>query len=89
MKNLIQLMQDKYRLNDAYKRVFDSPDGQLVLAHLARTNFVFTPTLVRGDPQATAMHEGQRRLVLSIMRQLHIDYQKLDNLMQETQNVEI
>lgn len=86
IKRIAQLIKDRSRLNDAYKRVFDGPDGELVLAHLAKVSYVFTSTFVQGDTHMTAMNEGQRRLVLSIMRQLNIDFKRLQELSQEIQD---
>lgn len=83
---IAQVLKDRFRLNEAYRHVFDGPDGELVLAHLAKVNFVFSSTFVQGDPHMTAMHEGQRRLVLSIMRQLNVDLSKLQQISQEIQD---
>lgn len=83
MLGTLQVIRDRTRLNDSYKRVFDSPDGRIVLAHLCKVNHVFTSTFVAGDSHQTALHEGQRRLVLSIMRQLNVDINQLEKIAQE------
>lgn len=83
MKKLLDLVRDKKRIQEAYKTVFDSPDGEIVMAHLCKVNFVFSTTFVKGDPYQTALHEGQRRLALSILRQLNVDYSKLESIAKE------
>jgi hypothetical protein len=83
MKKLLDLIRNKSRVNEAYKSVFTTPEGEIVLAHLCKVNFVFTTTFVKGDPYQTALHEGQRRLTLSILRQLNVDYTKLESIAQE------
>jgi hypothetical protein len=85
-KKLKDLINNRMALNDAYKRTFDTPDGQMVLMHLCKVNFVFSSTFVQGDPEMTALHEGQRRLVLSILRQVNVDFKQLQEMAQEIQN---
>ena len=65
------------RTRDQYLRVFDNPDGRLVLEHLMKVGFVFNPTYVAGDPTETAHREGMRRIVMSILRMVKIDDKKL------------
>jgi hypothetical protein len=86
MRRFAKILNNRIRLNEAYRRVFSSPDGEIVLAHLAKVNFVFSSTLVAGDTHLTAMNEGQRRLVLSIMRQLDVDLTKLQEISEEIHN---
>jgi hypothetical protein len=64
-------------LHDSYKKVFSSPDGERVLEHLCRVGFVFDTSYVSGDPHETAHREGQRRLVLSILRFIERDPREL------------
>jgi microsomal dipeptidase-like Zn-dependent dipeptidase len=64
-------------MHDSYKKVFSSPDGERVLEHLCRVGFVFDTSHVSGDPYETAHREGQRRLVLSILRFLERDPREL------------
>lgn len=78
MKNQIkQVLEDRLYLHGAYKRLFDTPDGKKVLYHLMRTGFIFDTTYVRNDPNATALNEGTRRMVLSIIRYLNKTPQQL------------
>jgi hypothetical protein len=54
----------------AYRRTFNSEDGEQVLKDLkARFSFE-TSTFVPGDPHQSAFREGQRDAVLLIVRML-------------------
>jgi hypothetical protein len=64
----IKFLTDLYQIHSAYKRVFESEDGQVVLRHLMKIGYMTRSTFVAGDPQRTALNEGSRRLVLSILR---------------------
>jgi hypothetical protein len=52
----------------AYRRTFDTPDGKLVLHHLMQKAFITDSTFVASDPHQTALNEGSRRIVLSILK---------------------
>lgn len=85
--NLIRVIRDRLNLIGAYQRVFDTPDGKVVLAHLMREGFVVKSTFVAGDSHQTAMNEGSRRLVLSILRIVNKDQkQLLEQLEKEIQD---
>jgi len=47
---------------------------------------VFEPVVAPGDPQLTAMRDGERRVVLSILKMLNYDLGKLQQLMEQTTN---
>jgi len=70
---------DMLNLQDSYRRVFDkaSPDVERVIRHLCKVGFVTRSTFVPNDPNQTAMNEGSRRLVLSILRFVHADQKKM------------
>lgn len=82
----IKVLNKKQDLTDTYRRVFESPDGEVILAHLMKISFVFQTTMVVGDSHLTAMNEGQRRLVLSIMKQLNLNHNKLNQIAKELQD---
>jgi hypothetical protein len=84
---LKDLLQRRDHVASAYRAVFESPQGEIVLAHLAKHGFVFDSTFVQGDPTATSLNEGSRRMVLSILRMLNTDFNKLRQMMEDTQNV--
>ena len=56
------------KLNEHYKAVFNSKDGEIVLEHLCKTGFVLDTTHVPGDSHETAHREGMRRIVVSILK---------------------
>ena len=61
----------------AYKRVFDSEDGKKVLQDLMKSCHVFTSTM-DANPNETAYKEGERSVVLRIMRTLKIDPSEIE-----------
>lgn len=61
-------IRNRIDVHSSYERVFRSPDGERVLRHIMRVGFVTSSTFVAGDPHATAMNEGSRRLALSILK---------------------
>jgi hypothetical protein len=68
----------KSDLVSSYKRLFKSPDGERVLNDLMRQYHVLQPTFSRGiDPDEVLVREGQRSVILSILRTLSIDVGKL------------
>lgn len=83
---LKDLLSRRDRITSAYQAVFDSPEGELVLAHLAKNCCVFDSTFVQGDPNQTALNEGGRRVVLSIFKMLNADLSKLRMIMEDVQN---
>lgn len=55
----------------AYKELFASPAGQIVLQHLvAKFGFVNKTTFVPGDPMHSAVFEGQRSVMVYIGQQM-------------------
>ena len=85
MRNLREVFQRRDRLAEAYQAVFNTPEGEIVLAHLCKNAFVFEPTF-SPLPHEMALNEGSRRVVLSIIKMLGIDLFKLRNMMEDLQN---
>jgi len=56
----------------ALKRLFDSPDGLIVLATW-REDFINTSSLVQGDPISTGYALGQKELVQEFIAHLKDD----------------
>lgn len=78
LKSLKARIADRRGLSSSYKRVFDTPDGQRVLRHIARSGHLYRPTAQiaadgKVDPYQMAMNEGARRLALSIFRHINKD----------------
>lgn len=61
-------------LMEAYQSVFTNPKGKQVLDHLCRHCFLGDTTFVVGDPYQTALNEGSRRVILSILSILKKDF---------------
>jgi phage baseplate assembly protein W len=78
--------QDLMKLHDSYKIIFSTPDGERVLDHLCKISFLADTSYVAGDPYETAHREGQRRLVLSILRFLERDPRQIMKQMEALQN---
>ncbi len=60
--------KDIVKLQEQYKKVFETKDGQAVLGHICKTGFVLDSTYVPGDPHGSSHNEGMRRLALSILK---------------------
>jgi hypothetical protein len=65
------MLLDRNSVRRSYQRIFDGPEGEFVLQHLMKVGFVNKSTFVKGDPYETALNEGARRLVLSILAQVY------------------
>tara|TARA_A100000172_G_scaffold79265_1_gene65971 strand:+ start:6477 stop:6731 length:255 start_codon:yes stop_codon:yes gene_type:complete len=69
------------KLNEHYKSVFDSKEGEIVLQHLCKTGYVLDTTHVPGDPYETAHREGMRRIVISILKFLEKKPEHFKNML--------
>ena len=54
----------------AYRRTFNTDDGQKVLEDLKKRFGFESSTFVSGDPHTSAFNEGQRAALLLIVRML-------------------
>lgn len=61
-----------------YRQVFNSAEGLVVLEDLKKRFSVNATTFERGDPHYSAYLEGQRSVVLSIMRFMEEKQQRED-----------
>jgi len=87
MSRIADLLLGKLHLRRAYKHTFEAPEGKQVLLHLMKSCHMLTPTFVAGDPHQTAMNEGSRRVVLSILKMLNTDEKELlKQIEEEKQN---
>lgn len=69
------------KLNEHYKAVFDTKQGEVVLQHLCKTGYVLDTTHVPGDPYETAHREGMRRIVISILKFLEKKPEDFKNML--------
>lgn len=72
---LEEAIANKEILQSAYLSVFNSsnPDVAIVLEDMMKAGFVFKSTFVAGDSHATAMNEGSRRFMLSLVNRIYKD----------------
>jgi hypothetical protein len=64
-------------ISEAYRSVFKSPKGAIVLLHLASACHLDETTFVAGDPNFSAEREGERRIILEILKRMNtpvLDY---------------
>lgn len=64
----------------SYKRVFESDDGKVVLHDLMRSCHIFNSTM-DANPTEHAYREGERSVVLRILKTINIDPSKLEEAM--------
>lgn len=72
VSHLIQALRDRLHLASAYKSVFETEDGKLVLTHLMKESGLLSPKIVT-DPHKLLVRQGQQHIVLSILRILGKD----------------
>lgn len=54
------------KLGAAYRRLFESPDGQVVLADLMNRCGLLQTSMTAGEPHMTSFREGRRAIALEI-----------------------
>lgn len=71
----------------AYKKIFESEEGRVVLADLYKFCGVENPTYVEGDSHGTAYREGMRRVALRIKGILKQDDEQIERLIKDQSEV--
>ena len=74
---MLNLLKERAALRDDYEAVFKSPAGAAVLRHMSRKFNLSTPTFTNGDSHLTAFREGQRSVVLTILKFINQDSNQL------------
>lgn len=69
-------------LKKAYSRVFESPDGKQVLAHIERASYCKSTTF-SDNPLIMARNEGRRQVILNIKSMMDLDPERMKNLLNE------
>lgn len=72
-----------------YKDVFNTPEGEKVLADLAIFCGQFSPTYREGDSHDTAYREGMRRVYLRIHSFLNRDEAEINKLINDYRKGEL
>ena len=57
-------------LKKTYRQLFNTDEGKIVLRDLKQRNHVLSSSFVAGDPHDTSFREGQRSVILTIMRMM-------------------
>lgn len=63
------ILKNKLHLHKAYNSIFNTPDGELVLAHLMQGCGLLNPKITT-DTNLLLVRQGQQQIVLSILRTL-------------------
>ena len=87
MSNILTILRGRLSIQKSYRQVFNTEDGKRVLSHLMKNGFITKSTFVAGDPHQTAMNEGSRRVVLSILAFMNKDEKEMQKQIEtELQN---
>jgi hypothetical protein len=82
---ILRTLQDRLSIRQEYRAVFNTPQGQKVLADILRRAGVTRPQF-EADPEKARIMEGHRHLAHSIYRMVHSsDEPLLKQIAEETQ----
>lgn len=70
MDSIKQFEKQIKELREAYKKIFESDDGKLVIKDLEKRCHFMSTTNVKGDSHESAYMEGQRSVLLFIKSML-------------------
>jgi hypothetical protein len=76
MDQLKQLERQLKQLREAYKQIFNSDEGKLIISDLEKRCHYHSTTNVKGDSHESAYMEGQRSVLLFIKSMLQDDNTK-------------
>jgi hypothetical protein len=76
MDSIKQLEKQIKGLREAYKQIFNSDDGKIVLSDLEKRCHFWSTTNIKGDSHESAYMEGQRSVLLFIKSMLQKDNEK-------------
>jgi hypothetical protein len=76
MDSIKQFEKQIKELREAYKKIFESDDGKLVIKDLEKRCHFMSTTNVKGDSHESAYMEGQRSVLLFIKSMLQNDNEK-------------
>lgn len=68
----------------AYKRVFSGPEGDRVLADLMQSCHMLGSSY-NGNLNDVVFHEGERNVVLRILKNMNVDVQKLQERIRQNE----
>lgn len=74
MDDPFKAIENRARLQEMYRRVFESPEGREVLTHLGKVAGVCETSFSVGTTdRETCFKEGKRHLILSVIRFIERD----------------
>jgi hypothetical protein len=76
MDSIKQFEKQIKELREAYKKIFESDDGKVVIKDLEKRCHFMSTTNVKGDSHESAYMEGQRSVLLFIKSMLQNDNEK-------------
>ncbi len=76
MDSIKQFEKQIKELREAYKKIFESDDGKVVIKDLEKRCHFMSTTNVKGDSHESAYMEGQRSVLLFIKSMLQDDNTK-------------
>ena len=79
---MLDKLRKKKEMLEAYRRVFLSDDGKLILKDLMKSTFFYSTTQDT-DVSIMAFQEGQRALVLRILSTLKMSHEHIERLIEE------
>lgn len=83
------LSEEQYRqarvIISAYKNIFSTPEGKLVLEDLEKTHHIYSSTFAGQDSDVTSFREGERNVVLRIKVLMAKDLAAMDERMKHAQ----
>lgn len=79
---MLDRMKEKRHTLEAYKKFFTSEDGKLILKDLIRSTKFFDTTF-HTDQSVMAFEEGQRALVLRILRSTKVKQEDIERMFED------
>jgi hypothetical protein len=82
-EQVIDHLTGKVELHNAYKKVFNNPAGEMVLNHLLKECGILNPKITT-KTELLLIQQGQRHIVLSIVRILGKNEKEILKQIQES-----
>jgi len=74
-------------LIQAYQKVFESPEGKMVLHDMMKSNGMFSSTF-HDNPHTMAYLEGRRSLLTDLVKTLNKDSEQMYKLFKEQEEIQ-
>lgn len=87
VSQLRQALEDRIHLASAYKSIFETEDGKVVLRHLMKESGILNPKIM-ADTNLLLIRQGQQHVVLSILRILGKDPIEITEQIKESMRYE-